>query len=149
MRIGDVARECGLQASAIRYYEQAGLLPKARRVSGCRVYDGSVLHQIAFIQFAREAGFTIEETRSLTDALRPDQPLSARLRRLAVRKIEEVDQTISRARLMKDLLTDALQCNCIDVEECGGKIRAARKNEVGLGRQRPRTGVPAKPRRFS
>ena len=131
MRIGDVAKQCGLQASAIRYYEEAGLLPKPSRTSGRRIYDASILHRIAFIQFARTAGFSVRETRLLAEALRPKQPLSARLQQLAARKIEEVERLILQAQFMKSLLTQAMQCRCIDVEECGRKIqklRGARTN---------------------
>ena len=129
MRIGEVAQQCGLRASAIRYYEQAGLLPKARRANGCRTYDPGVLHQITLIQFARDVGFTIQEVRILTGAFRPGHPLSVKLRKLAAKKIEEVERTIVRAQVMKGMLVDALQCDCMDAEECGSKIRAARRVE--------------------
>ena len=135
MKIGEVASRSGLEASAIRYYEQAGLLPKPSRVSGRRIYDSGILHRIVFIQFAREAGFTIREIRVLSDAFRPAQPLSAKLQRLAVQKIGEVERFIVQAQLMKKLLQGALHCQCMDVTECGKKIQAIRKpkGESGCG----------------
>jgi MerR family redox-sensitive transcriptional activator SoxR len=123
MTIGEVAAKLGLRASAIRYYEQLGILPKPPRAGGRRVYGESVLDRVAFIQHARESGFTIAELKVLssTGAARP---LSARMRQLAARKLEEVDRLVERANLMKAMLTRSLRCQCIDTEECGRRIRA-------------------------
>jgi MerR family redox-sensitive transcriptional activator SoxR len=130
--IGDVSRQCGLRASAIRYYEETGLLPKPARVSGRRVYGMDAVSRIAFIQFAQEAGFTLAEIKVLAgagDSARqlPARPLSARMRKLAEKKIPEVDLLIERAKLMKAMLTRALSCQCLDTVECGGRILARRK----------------------
>ena len=137
MTIGEIARQCGLRASAIRYYEETGLLPKPPRVSGRRVYGADTFSRIAFIQFAREAGFRLAEIKVLTgagDSARqlsarqsPARPLSARMRKLAEKKIEEVDRLVERGRLMKTMLTRALNCQCLDTVECGGRILARRK----------------------
>ena len=53
------------RASAIRYYEQIGILAPARRVSGQRRYDETVLYRLAVVRRAQEAGFTLEEIRRL------------------------------------------------------------------------------------
>ena len=138
MTIGEIARQCGLRASAIRYYEETGILPRPPRVSGRRVYGADAVSRIAFIQFAQEAGFTLAEIKVLagaTDSARqlparqlPARPLSARMRKLAVKKIEEVDRLVERAKLMKAMLTRALNCQCLDTVECGGRILARRKS---------------------
>jgi MerR-like DNA binding protein len=65
LTISEVAREIGLQASAIRYYERIGLLPRALRMSGQRRYDTTVLYRLAIIQRARQLGFTLTEIRHL------------------------------------------------------------------------------------
>ena len=124
MTIGEVAARCGLRASAIRYYEQSGLLPRPPRAGGRRIYGASVLDRIAFIQRAGESGFSIAEIKLLSGTT-PARPLSAKMRQLAARKLEEIDRLIERANLMKSLLTKSLRCQCIDTEECGRKIRAA------------------------
>ena len=124
MNIGDVARQCGLRTSAIRYYEEAGLLPKPPRAGGRRVYNTDAINRIAFIQFAQEAGFTLAEIKVLAGAGDAARPLSARMRKLAQRKIEEVDHLIERAKMMKAMLTRSLDCQCLDTVECGGRIRA-------------------------
>ena len=63
--ISEVARQVGLQASAIRYYERIGLLPQALRMSGQRRYDTTALYRLALIQRARQLGFTLTEIRDL------------------------------------------------------------------------------------
>lgn len=125
MTIGEVAGRSGLRASAIRYYEQSGLLPKPPRTGGRRVYGEDVLDRIAFLQHARESGFTIAEIKLLSSTTAPAKPLSAKMRQLAARKIEEVDRLIERANVMKGMLTRSLRCQCLDTEECGRRIRAA------------------------
>jgi len=128
--IGEIAGQCGLRTSAIRYYEEAGLLPKPARAGGRRVYGTDALKRIAFIQFAQEAGFSLAEIKILAGAGDPARPLSApmsaRMRKLAAQKIEEVDQLVQRAVMMKAMLTRALACQCLDTVECGGRILARR-----------------------
>ncbi len=129
MTIGEVAKRCGLRASAIRYYEGIGLLPRPPRLGGRRMYGDAILDRIAFIQFARSAGFRMTEIRALAGSGR-EAPLSKAMRRMAERKLGEIDQLIARADLMKQVLAKALRCQCIDPRECGRKIRAAQCREV-------------------
>jgi MerR family redox-sensitive transcriptional activator SoxR len=65
LTISEVARQVGLKSSAIRYYEQLGILPSAQRISGQRRYDRTVLYRLAVVQQARLAGFSLNEIRTL------------------------------------------------------------------------------------
>jgi DNA-binding transcriptional MerR regulator len=66
MRIGELARRSGLAASAIRYYERAGLLPKAKRGSnGYREYDDTTLEQLHVIDIGQSLGFTLDAIRAV------------------------------------------------------------------------------------
>ena len=65
LTISQVARQIRLRPAAIRYYERIGLLPSAKRLSGQRRYDPTVLHRLAIIQRARQLGFTLAEIRQL------------------------------------------------------------------------------------
>ena len=65
LSISEVANQIGLRPSAIRYYEQVGILPQAQRVSGQRRYDVTVLHRLIVIQRARQTGFTLSEIKEL------------------------------------------------------------------------------------
>jgi MerR family copper efflux transcriptional regulator len=66
MKIGELARHSGMAASAIRYYEQAGLMPKAERgANGYRSYGESALERINLIQIGQKLGFTLEAIRAV------------------------------------------------------------------------------------
>ena len=65
LSISEVARVFGLRTSAIRYYEQIGILPAPMRKSGQRRYEKTILFRLAVVQRARESGFTLEEIREL------------------------------------------------------------------------------------
>ena len=123
LTIGEVARRGGLRPSAIRYYESAGVLPAPRRASGQRRYDASVLQRLAVVQLAQEAGFTVEEIRSLFFDFDADTPASERWQALATQKLAEVEALIARAQGMKRLLEDGLlRCRCPSLDECGRLI---------------------------
>jgi MerR family redox-sensitive transcriptional activator SoxR len=124
MTIGEVARRAGLRASAIRFYEKAGLLPKAARAGGQRRYDGKILERLALVDFAKECGFTLAEIRQLFHGFRDNTPLSARMQLLAARKVQELDVLSGRIGIMKNMLARAQRCRCIDVDECGRRILA-------------------------
>jgi MerR family redox-sensitive transcriptional activator SoxR len=121
--IGEVAKRAGLKASAIRYYERIGLLPEAERLSGRRHYDSSVLDRLAVIGLAQEAGFTLAETKVLLNGFSGDTAPSARWQKLAQTKLPEVEALIARARGMKRLLEEGLDCECLSLEQCGVLLR--------------------------
>src|SRR5256885_13386890 len=80
LSIGEVAREAGLSASALRYYERAGLLPAPPRRSRQRRYTEAVFGRISLIRLALEAGFTIGETRPFLSGFFEETPPGARWR---------------------------------------------------------------------
>lgn len=125
MTIGQVARETGLRASAIRFYERAGLLPKPVRRNGQRRYDEQALDRLALVEFAKKCGFTLDEVRLLFDGFRDNAPLSARVRGLASKKIQELDALAKRIEIMKATLARAEGCRCIGLEECGRRLRSS------------------------
>lgn len=125
LTIGAVARRSGLRASALRYYESAGLLPAPPRVNGGRRYDAAVLERLAVIRVAQEAGCTIAEIRTLLHGFAPDTPPPARWQELATRKLPEVDALIARAQGMKRILEAGLRCECPTLEECARALDTA------------------------
>ena len=125
--IGEVARRTGLRASAIRYYEKIGLLPKTQRISGQRRYETNVLNYLAVIDVARQAGFRMDEMRQLFHGFGRGIPAFHRWQLLAQRKITEMDDLITRAKKMKLLLQRADRCKCLDLEDCGKALLARPK----------------------
>ena len=122
LAISDVARVFGLRTSAIRYYEQIGILPPPMRKNGQRRYNDSVLFRLAVVQRAREAGFTLEEIRELFFGFRPGTPPPERWHRLSQRKIAELRKQVKRLRLMENLLKRVENCRCTALDECGERI---------------------------
>lgn len=118
MKIGEVARRAGLAPSAIRYYEKAGLLRAPRRSSRQRSYDANVLGRLRMIRIARDAGFTIAETRMFLSGFPADTKPSVRWQALAVRKLAEIDRDIAALSQMKTVLADNFHCRCQSVEDC-------------------------------
>src|SRR5579864_9047228 len=90
LTISEVARQVGLRSSAIRYYEQMGILPPAVRISGQRRYDKTVLYRLAVVQRARQAGFALDEIRTLFFGFRDGTRAEARWRKLADSKLAEL-----------------------------------------------------------
>jgi len=127
MTIGEVARRAGLQASAIRYYEKIGLLPKTRRIGGQRRYETGVLNYLEVIDVAKRAGFRMDEIRHLFHGFGKGIPAFHRWQLLAQRKITEMDDLIARAKKMKRLLKKADHCKCLDLEDCGKAFLARSK----------------------
>lgn len=122
LAISDVARLLGLRTSAIRYYEQIGLLPAPLRKSGQRRYDESAVFRLAVIQRAQEAGFTLEEIRKLFFGFPPGTPPPKRWRELSRRKQTELQERISRLKLMQTLLKRVEDCQCDVLDKCGKRI---------------------------
>src|SRR5262252_3255448 len=122
LSISEVSRQIGLRPSAIRYYEQIGILPAAQRVSGQRRYDVTVLHRLVVIQRARQTGFTLTEIKQLFFGFRAGTPPSVRWQKLKKQKIVELDAMLEHIQTMRDLLGQQGKCRCTALEECGKKM---------------------------
>lgn len=118
MKIGELAARSGLNASAIRYYEKIGLLAAPQRSSGQRRYASDTLHRVLLIRFAGDMGFTLGEIRLFLSGLRENAPVDPRWRKLAQRKIAEVELSIQRSRRLKSLLQHLLHCRCASLQVC-------------------------------
>jgi MerR family transcriptional regulator, redox-sensitive transcriptional activator SoxR len=116
LTIGEVATAAGVRTSRIRYYESVGVLPQPERVSGRRRYTTRTIDQLATIAIAQQVGFTLDEIR---DLLTPGRgPAHERLRKLAQRKLPEVDEVIERAVAIKHWLEMTSACECESLEVC-------------------------------
>ena len=118
MKIGELASRTGLRTSAIRYYEGVGLLPPPHRSGGQRRYPDDAVYRVLLIRFARNMGFTLGEIRVFLSGLRENAPVGPNWKKLAYRKIQEVEQTIERSLQLKSLLQQLLQCHCASLQVC-------------------------------
>ena len=113
LTIGELARRSGVTASALRYYEELGLLPAPARISGQRRYPESAATIVAAIRLYSAAGFTLAEQRALvapSDGA-PDW------RELAQRKLAELDEQIARAQAAREAIRYGLRCPRRDVTQ--------------------------------
>ncbi len=123
LTISEVARQVGLQPSAIRYYERIGILLPAQRVSGQRRYDTTMLYRLAVIQRARQIGFTLDEIRQLFFGFRNVTRASERWKKLSRKKLEELDGLMDGIKTVRRLLKRMMQeCRCETLEQCGKGI---------------------------
>jgi len=118
LSIGQVAKRTGLRTSALRYYEEAGILPSPARINRRRVYDADTVRRIEVLKFAQQAGFTLGEIKTLLHGFRPETPLSARWRALAQAKLDELDVLAKRIKRMRRALDLGLKCGCVRIGDC-------------------------------
>ena len=119
--IGEIARRAGIAASAIRYYESIGLLPPAKRVSGKRRYDGTILDKLRVIQMGQAVGFSIAEIQTLVHEFPIDTPPSDRWNALSGQKIAELDALAEKIQAMKSMLEKTRDCQCATLEDCAAE----------------------------
>src|SRR5271168_4769251 len=124
LMIGEVARQAGVAPSALRYYEKAGLLPSPARSSKRRQYDQGVLGRLRIILLARDAGFSISETRTFLNGFPVGTRPALRWRAMAKRKIAELDELTTRLSQMRSILNASFHCECRRLEDCERLIAA-------------------------
>jgi len=127
MKIGQLARSAGLNASAVRYYEKRGLLAPPQRLGGQRRYPSDALSRVLLIRFATEMGFTLAEIKLFLSGLRDNTPVGPRWRKLATRKLHEVEQSIVRSLKLKSLLQGLLHCHCPSLQFCVSRLSLSPK----------------------
>ena len=123
--IGELARQAGVTASALRYYEKVGLLAPPPRASKRRQYDRQILGRIRIILLARDAGFSVSETRTFLNGYPVGTSPALRWREMARRKIAELDDMMARLVQMKSLLDASFHCECPQLTDCERLAAAA------------------------
>jgi DNA-binding transcriptional MerR regulator len=115
LTIGELARRAGVTASALRYYEELGLLPPPARISGQRRYPESAARLVAAILLFSDAGFTLAEQKALlaTGASAPGSR-----RQLMLSKLAELDEQIARAQAAREAISHGLRCPHEDITQC-------------------------------
>lgn len=119
LTIGEVARRSGVAASALRYYEERGLIDSERAGSGHRNYPRPVLRRVAFIVFAQRVGLTLEEIGAelarLPSGHAPNRRDWSRLSRTWTARI---DERIAELERLKAGLTECIGCGCLSLDRC-------------------------------
>lgn len=115
LSISQVSQATGLAPSALRYYEQVGLIRPVARHGGRRHYEPSVMTRLRLIALCQSVGMTIAEIGTLLDGRGGTRD---RWRSLAEDKLVEIDRRIDELRAMRRHLTVALECGCGRIEDC-------------------------------
>ena len=119
MTIGEVARRSGVASSALRFYEERGLIVSERAGSGHRRYPRPVLRRIAFIVFAQRVGLTLDEIAAELAKLPPDRaPTRREWSRLSSTWGPRIDARIGELERLKAGLTECIGCGCLSLDRC-------------------------------
>ncbi len=115
LTIGEVARQTGVAATALRYYEQIGLVPEPARLGGQRRYDDSILARLEVIALCKSAGFSLEEIQLLFADDAPGRPVS---RALAEAKLAEIDAHMESLARARAFIEWGMRCTCPSIDAC-------------------------------
>lgn len=140
--ITEVARRSGMPASALRFYEEKGLIASVGRRGLRRLFDPDVLERLALIALGRAAGFSLDEIALMfapDGRPRIDRPVLAA-------KAEELDRTIRQLSAMRDGLRHAAACSAPSHMECPTFRRILQAAASGT-LETPRRKLPQAPRR--
>ncbi|OBF54698.1 MerR family transcriptional regulator [Mycobacterium sp. E3251] len=122
LTIGEVARQAGVAATTLRYYEQIGLVPPPGRLGGQRRYDDSVLARLEVIRLCKSAGFALEEIQLLFADDAPGRPAS---RALAEAKLAEIDAQMESLAQARAVIEWGMRCTCPSIDACTCGIHTA------------------------
>jgi MerR family redox-sensitive transcriptional activator SoxR len=134
LTIGEVARRSGVAASALRFYEERGLIASERAGSGHRRYARPVLRRIAFIVFAQRVGLSLDEIGHELAKLPPDRaPARADWSRLSSTWTERIDARIAELERLRAGLTECIGCGCLSLDRCQLSNPGDRAAHLGPG----------------
>src|SRR4051812_13386534 len=119
LTIGEVAERSGVATSALRFYEEQGLIASERTDSGHRRYPRAVIRRVAFIVFAQKIGLSLEEIRAELSRLpRNRVPERADWAKLSSSWNKRIDQRIAELEQLKAGLSECIGCGCLSLARC-------------------------------
>jgi MerR family transcriptional regulator, redox-sensitive transcriptional activator SoxR len=117
LSIGEVAAATGLRTSAIRYYEDAGILPKPERVSGKRRYDSDTIDRLTLVRFCGRLGMSLADVGGLL-AIPRGSRAKDHWRQLVDGKLDEIGELIKAAQGVERILRESRDCDCVTLASC-------------------------------
>ena len=133
LSIGEVAKRTGTAVSAIRYYDDEGLIRSERNNAGQRRFLRSEIRRVSFILIAQELGFSLNQIRTQLDQL-PDKrtPTKRDWGKMSKHFRSVLDQRITQLEDLRDKLDGCIGCGCLSLDACrlyNKDDRAAQKGE--------------------
>jgi MerR family redox-sensitive transcriptional activator SoxR len=134
LTIGDVARRTGLAVSAIRYYEDMGLVHPGRNAGGQRRFARADIRRLSFVLIAQEFGFTLPQIKVELDRLPAGRaPSKADWSRISRGFRAGLDQRISALEALRDKLDGCIGCGCLSLQACKLYNPEDRARKLGPG----------------
>jgi MerR family redox-sensitive transcriptional activator SoxR len=134
LTIGEVSRRSGVASSALRFYEERGLIESERAGSGHRRYRRHALRRIAFIVFAQHVGLTLEEIGEELHKLPANRAPNRRdWARLSSGWSARIDERIAELERLKAGLTECIGCGCLSLDHCALANPGDRAARLGAG----------------
>jgi MerR family redox-sensitive transcriptional activator SoxR len=119
LAVGQVAERAGLAPSAVRWYEQQGLISSTRTAGGARRYPRSVLRRLAFVRAAQNVGLSLAEIRAALGTLPEGRTPTARdWTRLSEGWQARLDEQIAALTQLRDGLSSCIGCGCLSLDRC-------------------------------
>ena len=139
LSIGDVADRTGIPTSTLRYYEQRGVLPRAQRVSGRRMYGSEVFEQLALVDLLGSAGFTLAEVAASAGGMAVD---GEQLRQLARTKVPQVERHIEELAIALKVLGHLVACPVEPIDACPSYRTLVATHAQALASTPTKTSLP-------
>jgi MerR family redox-sensitive transcriptional activator SoxR len=119
LTIGQVSARSGVAPSALRYYEQQGLIAASRSPGGARRFPRAVLRRLAFVRAAQNVGLSLGEIRDALATLPADRPPTASdWARLSSGWRDRLDEQIAALIQLRDGLSSCIGCGCLSLGRC-------------------------------
>jgi MerR family transcriptional regulator, redox-sensitive transcriptional activator SoxR len=119
LTISEVSRRSGVASSALRFYEDRGLIKSERAGSGHRRYSRAVLRRIAFIVFAQRMGLTLEEVGAELARLPENRvPAHSDWAKISGSWTKRIDERIAELERLRAGLTQCIGCGCLSLQQC-------------------------------
>ena len=119
LTIGEVAARSGVATSALRFYEEQGLIQSARTDAGHRRYPRAVIRRVAFVVFAQKIGLSLEEIRVELARLPYNRvPDRADWMKLSASWTKRIRERIAELERMEEGLTECIGCGCLSLDRC-------------------------------
>lgn len=134
LSIGEIAARTGLAVSAIRYYEEQGLIAPWRNAAGRRRFQRADIRRLSFVMIAQQFGFTLPQIRAELNVLpRHRAPTKADWARISVEFRAGLDDRIARLEKLRDRLDSCIGCGCLSLESCALYNPADKAAVLGAG----------------
>jgi MerR family transcriptional regulator, redox-sensitive transcriptional activator SoxR len=119
LTIGEVAERSGVATSALRFYQDRGLIRSERNASGHRQYPRALIRRVAFIVFGQKIGLTLEEIGAELAKLPQNRvPERSNWARLSAGWSRRIDERIAELKRLQAGLTECIGCGCLSLDRC-------------------------------